>query len=63
MAKNKLQVDFFKAVSDGNLDKVKDLISSGIDLNHRNEDETTLIIASREDHLEIVKYLKETGTK
>ncbi len=50
------------AVSNGNLEQVKVLIASGVnvDLLIKNAD-TALIVASREGHLEIVKFLIAAG--
>ena len=64
MTQKQLENDivFFNAVSGGNIKQVKDLISTGIDVNILNEDgDTALIIASKNDHLEIVKVLIAAG--
>lgn len=46
----------------GNLDAIKQCLSNGASINAKNDyNYTTLMLAAREGHLEIVKYLIESG--
>ena len=55
-------VDIVDRASAGWLDKVKESLDSGVDINFQNAMEyTALISASQDGHLEIVKYLVENG--
>ena len=57
--KNKLDKDLFSSCFRGDLDKVKELIQQGADINC--DDGYPLQIASRDGYFDIVKYLVELG--
>lgn len=52
----------FSAAATGNLNKVRELISSGVNVNGRDSDGmTALMIASQNGYIDIVKELLEAG--
>ena len=55
-------IDIFKAAGRGYLDKVKELIENGADINQKNDDgDTALILASFNYDIKMVKYLVDKG--
>ena len=55
-------IQLVNAAKDGDLDKVKDLIAEGVDVDSKNKGGTTaLMMAARFDNLDIVEYLVEKG--
>ena len=54
--------DLYYACSDDDVDKAKELIKAGANVNAENKwGETPLIVAARHGHIEIVKLLIEAG--
>lgn len=56
--------NLIKVCEDGNLEKVKSIIKSGMDINKKYEDKnnmTALMVASSKGYLKIVKCLAESG--
>jgi len=55
-------MDLIRAADNGNIERVRELLDSGVDSNITNNDgETSLIYASREGHIEIVQLLLDRG--
>jgi ankyrin repeat protein len=55
---NQREVEYFRAVRQGNITKVIDFIQNGIHVEtDSDEGETALHIASRKGYVDIVKYL------
>jgi ankyrin repeat protein len=53
-----LEQKLFLAVKDNNIDKVEDIISSGVDINYQNKDgQTALFIAASNNYYFIVSLL------
>ena len=58
----KNEEDFFKASIEGDINKVKELLALGIDINIQDEEgNTALMYASYKEHIEIVKELIKSG--
>ena len=58
--------NLFKAATDNNLDKAREALEKGADVNAKNKviyqaDNTALMLASRHAHPEMVKYLLQNG--
>jgi len=59
-----LGIELIEAAKAGNLERVKVLLSKGVDPNTRGkEDATPLIIASARGHIEVVKLLLDKGAQ
>lgn len=53
-----MSTDIFKAAEIGNISQVRACLANGVDVNSMNErGETALMVASRNDHKELVKFL------
>lgn len=56
--------DLIQACRNGDLEKVKELVKNGVDVNVKNfKGKTALHRAARYGYSEIVKYLKSKGAK
>ena len=60
-----INFEFFKACEDGNIEKAKELLQNGSDINYKygmsGEEITSLMVASRKGNIEMVKFLIENG--
>ena len=57
-------VDVFRAASKGNLDRVKELVESGVDINASNDDKEgtfPLYLAAKGGHIDVCHYLLDHG--
>ena len=59
--KNLAGMELCNAVSDGNIEKVKELIENGSKVNIKNISQPPILVATIEGHLEIMEYLIEKG--
>ena len=52
----------FKAVAEGNLVQVKDLLAQGVEINARDKGkQTPILVAAQHKHYELVEYLAKEG--
>jgi ankyrin repeat protein len=54
-------IQLIEAASDGNIEKVRELIGQGVDVNVKNNGKTALQEACRNGHVEVVRFLLDAG--